>query len=104
MAIIIATWLRGVGFKRSGGVIHDSEKENSARKSSKQSQQKRNRPLVCFYRVDVMAETKEEKGASIVAAIKEGNIESVRSSLEAGELELNVSVSLIYTLSYVDYH
>ena len=51
-----------------------------------------------------MAETKEEKETSIVAAIKEGNIESVRSSLEAGELELNVSVSLIYTLSYVDYH
>ena len=40
-----------------------------------------------------MAETKEEKKALIVAAIKEGNIESVRSALEDGELELNVSVS-----------
>jgi hypothetical protein len=41
-----------------------------------------------------MAETKEENDASIVAAIKARNIESVRRLLENGELELNVSVSL----------
>ena len=38
-----------------------------------------------------MAETKVGKEASIVAAIKAGNIDSVRTSLESGELNASVS-------------
>jgi hypothetical protein len=41
-----------------------------------------------------MTEAKEGKEASIVAAIQAGNIDFVRSSLESGEFQLHVSVSV----------